>query len=151
MTKRTTGMLAELDSWAQFIFRGFLERLDDVLGENQYIVFEGRRTIETQEAYYAQGRKSLDEVNAQRKRAGLYPLRSDADNYCITWTLRSKHLEGLAMDVLPADGAGRPTWDITHYRRVFEAIRDCGREARLECGADWPPPQTDWPHYQTKG
>jgi peptidoglycan L-alanyl-D-glutamate endopeptidase CwlK len=143
-------MLAELDQSAQPVFREFLERLDKVLGERQYIVFEGRRSLRVQEAYYAQGRKPLDEVNALRRAAGLYLLRSEKDNYEITWSLKSKHIDGLAMDVVPVDGAGNPTWDLAHYRNTFETIRDCGFAAGLVCGADWPAPKTDWPHYELR-
>jgi hypothetical protein len=144
-------MIEELDRRAQPVFTDFLLRLDLYLGENQYIVFEGRRSLKVQQAYYAQGRKALEEVNSLRKQAGLYLLRSEADNYAITWTLKSKHIDGLAMDVLPVDGAGNPTWDLAHYREAFEQIRFCGKEAELVCGADWPSPQTDWPHYEIKG
>jgi len=149
MTERSKRMLSELKGSVQSIFADFLIRLDETLGENQYIVFEGRRSMQTQEAYYAQGRKPLNEVNELRKLAGLYLLRSEKDNYQITWTLKSKHIDGLAMDVLPVDGAGNPSWDLAHYRQQFEQIRNCGRDIGLVCGADWKSPQTDWPHYET--
>jgi peptidoglycan L-alanyl-D-glutamate endopeptidase CwlK len=141
-------MLAELDGGARPPFERFLNLLDETLGESRYTVFEGRRSAVVQEAYYAQGRKPLEEVNALRASAGLYLLRSERDNYVITWTLKSRHIEGLAMDVLPADGAGNPTWDLAHFREAFGVIRDCGREAGLVCGADWP--EADWPHYEIK-
>ena len=141
-------MLGELAEQAKETFRGFLEMLDNTIGEDRYIVFEGLRTVRVQEAYYAQGRKPLDEVNTLRKNAGLYLLRSEKDNYEITWTLKSKHIDGLAMDIVPVDGAGNPTWDIAHYFKVFEAIRDCGRSGGLVCGADWV--QKDWPHYELR-
>jgi len=150
MTDRTKRMISELSPAAQHEFTEFARRLDAMLDDSQYIVYEGRRSVRVQEAYYAQGRKPLEEVNYLRNIAGLYLLRSERDNYVITWTLKSKHIDGLAMDVLPVDGAGNPTWDLTHYLRKFEEIRDCGRAAGLECGADWPAPQTDWPHYELK-
>ena len=148
MTERSRRMLEGLDPAARPKFEEFLKRLDGALGESQYIAHEGRRSKEVQEAYYAQGRETLEKVNELRKAAGLYPLRGEKDNYKITWTLKSKHIDGLAMDVVPADGAGNPTWDLAHFRMEFEDIRDCGRAAGLACGADWPPPQADWPHYE---
>jgi hypothetical protein len=150
MTERSVRMLAELDERARPAFGDFLGRLDADMGDDRYLVYEGRRSAKVQEAYYAQGRESLGVVNALRKAAGLYALRSERDNYKITWTLRSKHIEGLAMDVVPVDGAGNPTWDLAHYRSEFQAIRDRGFEAGLECGADWPESQRDWPHYELK-
>jgi len=143
-------MLSELDPRALPQFKIFLESLDIALGESQYIVFEGRRSVQTQEAYFAQGRKPLEEVNSLRRKAGLYLLRTDKDNYKITWTLGSKHINGLAMDVLPTDGGGSPTWDVAHFNKFFLEIWMCGKNAKLECGADWPSPETDWPHYEFK-
>jgi hypothetical protein len=143
-------MLSELSVRAQGVFEKFLLRLDDALGEERYVVHEARRSVRVQEAYYAQGRSSLDGVNELRKMAGLFLLRSEKDNYKITWSLKSKHIDGLAMDIVPTDGAGNPTWDLGHYWGFFTAIRDCGRTAGLVCGADWPSPQTDWPHYETR-
>jgi hypothetical protein len=146
MTEKSVKKLGELSSAAQPVFREFLNLLDADLGDDRYVVFEGRRTVAVQEAYYAQGKESLEDVNKKRAAAGLYLLRGKGDNYPITWTLQSKHIDGLAMDVVPTDGKGDPTWDFAHYRKTFETIRDCGEKAGLTCGAGWPTP--DWPHYQ---
>jgi hypothetical protein len=143
-------MLMELDPAAQPAFTSFLKRLDEVIDDARYFVFEGRRSASVQEAYYAQGRERVAEVNAKRAAAGLYLLRNEKDNYIITWTLKSKHIDGLAMDVLPADGARNPTWDLAHFFGVFKIIRDCAFASGLVCGADWPSPNTDWPHYELK-
>ena len=149
MTERSKRMLGELDSRARPVFEDFLKRLDEALGDDQYIVFEGRRSILVQEAYFAQGRKPLEEVNRLRGLAGLWLLRSENDNKRqITWTMKSKHIDGLAMDVLPVDGRGNPTWDLAHLLKQFETIRDCGKAAGLICGADWSP--ADWPHYEIR-
>jgi hypothetical protein len=146
MTEQSVKKLEGLSSAAQPVFREFLKLLDADLGDERYVVFEGRRTAAVQEAYYAQGRESLEDVNKKRAAAGLFLLRSEKDNYPITWTLQSKHIDGLAMDVVPADGRGNPSWDLAHYRKTFEIIRDCGKKAGLMCGADWNAP--DWPHYE---
>jgi len=146
MTERSIKKLEGLSSIAQPIFRDFLTLLDAELGEDRYIAYEGRRTIAVQEAYYAQGRESFEDVNKKRTAAGLFLLKSERDNYIITNTLKSKHIDGLAMDVVPTDGAGNPTWDLAHYYKVFVVIRDCAKKAGLTCGADWNPP--DWPHCQ---
>jgi len=148
MTERSKRMLAALDDRARPVFEDFLGRLDTLIGDDQYIVFEGRRAVAVQEAYYAQGREPLEAVNKKRASAGLYLLRSEKDNYVITWTLKSKHIDGLAMDVLPVDGRGNPTWDLAHFQQKFDIIRDCGIKSGLICGADWKP--ADWPHYEIK-
>ena len=148
MTNRSKKMLSELDQKAQPLFMDFLLKLDTVLGDSQYIAHEGRRKIIVQEAYYAQGREKLEAVNEKRAAAGLFLLRSENDNYIITWTLKSRHIDGLAMDIVPVNGKGNPTWDMGHYWNKFVSIRDCGKEAGLICGADWKTP--DWPHYEIK-
>ena len=150
MTGRTKKLISQLDRRAQFAFTRMCKLLDERLGEDGYYIYEGLRTQETQEAYYAQGRESLTSVNEKRVKAGLYLLRNEKQNYKVTWTLKSKHLEGKAMDILPLTAEGNPTWDLAHYRAQFEIIRDCGRNAGLECGADWEEANRDWPHYQIK-
>jgi peptidoglycan L-alanyl-D-glutamate endopeptidase CwlK len=150
MTERSRKMIGLLKPEARRRFTAMCETLDRNLGDDAYIIFEGLRTEKTQSAYFAQGRAPLEEVNKARKAAGLYLLTSEKQNYTITWTMKSRHLEGLAMDILPARPDGEPTWDLAHYRRQFEIIRNAGREAGLECGADWPEAQRDWPHYEVK-
>jgi peptidoglycan L-alanyl-D-glutamate endopeptidase CwlK len=150
MTERSKRMTALLKPGAQQRFTAMCEALDQSLGDDAYIVFEGVRTEKVQAAYFAQGREPLEAVNRARKDAGLYLLASEKQNYKITWTMKSKHLEGLAMDILPAKPNGEPTWDLAHYRKQFELIRDAGRAAGLACGADWPETQRDWPHYEVK-
>jgi peptidoglycan L-alanyl-D-glutamate endopeptidase CwlK len=150
MTERSKRMIGFLAPEARQRFTIMCETLDQSLGDDAYIIFEGIRTEEVQAAYFAQGREPLETVNLARKAAGLYLLTSEKQNYKITWTMKSKHLKRLAMDILPVMANGEPTWDLAHYRRQFECIRDAGRAAGLECGADWPEKQRDWPHYEVK-
>jgi peptidoglycan L-alanyl-D-glutamate endopeptidase CwlK len=150
MTERSIKMITLLKPKAREQFTVMCKILDKTLGDDAYIIFEGVRIEKVQAAYFAQGREPLEAVNRARKEAGLYLLTSEKQNYKITWTMRSKHLEGLAMDILPAQPNGESTWDLAHYRKQFELIRDAGREAGLVCGADWPEAQRDWPHYEVK-
>ena len=150
MTERTIRMLRELDKRAQPVFEQFLNLVDENLGETQYNLFEGRRSVATQRAYFAQGRESFEEVNRLRAAAGLWLYTNpNAQLRIITWTMQSKHIDGLAIDVLPVDGRGNPTWDLAHFRREFEIIRNCGRSVGLICGADWAA-TPDWPHYEIR-
>ncbi len=64
-------------------------------------VIETLRTIEVQTAYYAQGRKPLDEVNALRRKAGLWEITEAANKKTITNTMASNHLKGKAIDIAP--------------------------------------------------
>ena len=63
-------------------------------------ISEGVRTLAKQTAYYAQGRKSLEIVNSLRKQAGLPPIK-ESENKAVTATMKSKHLEGKAVDLVP--------------------------------------------------
>jgi hypothetical protein len=89
-------MIALLKPEAEKLFTAMCETLDRTIGEDAYIVFEGLRTRAIQAAYYAQGREPLEAVNMKRKAAGLYLLTAEKQNYKITWTMNSKHLERYA-------------------------------------------------------
>ena len=52
------------------------------------------RTLAQQTALYAQGRQSLDDVNALRVTAGMTPSLTDSQNKEVTWTMNSKHVVG---------------------------------------------------------
>lgn len=49
------------------------------------------RSIQEQEALYAQGRESLEKVNELRKEVGLWTIK-EKENRKVTWTLKSKHI-----------------------------------------------------------
>jgi hypothetical protein len=70
------------------------------------LVIETNRTQAVQDAYYAQGRKLISEVNALRKRAGLYLIK-ERKNRVITKARVSNHTGGCALDVCP-EVPGRP-------------------------------------------
>ncbi|MGL4982988.1 MAG: M15 family metallopeptidase [Treponemataceae bacterium] len=76
----------------------------------KYAVVETKRSTQTQEAYYAQGRKTLEQVNHLRKQVGLW-LITDAENKkTITQTLKSRHLSGNAIDLCPVKD-GKLWWN----------------------------------------
>lgn len=71
--------------------------------------------------------------------------------------LISMHQAGLAVDVVPLNSRGEPTWDYIAFADAYKKIAKIGRDMGLECGADWTPldPATglgwDPPHYEMKG
>ena len=133
----------------------FLRKLD---AEGlRYSVLETLRSPEVQAAYYAQGRKPLEEINALRKRAGLYPLTEVEGKRIVTKTMRSVHLTGKAADIAPVMG-GKIPWNIRsrEIAGLWLAFGRLGREAGLEWGGSWPPLDVygigwDAPHYQLSG
>jgi peptidoglycan LD-endopeptidase CwlK len=109
-------------------------------------VNETLRTPETQAAYYAQGREPVDAVNAKRRGAGLW-LITQAENRVITQTLKSKHLEGKAIDLVPMAADGGPNWgaDKREYLKIADVVKLFG----FDWGGDWAG-SWDKPHFQIK-
>ena len=145
-------MIEMLDVKIRPQVKQFLHELDS-LGI-AYKVLETRRTVETQEAYYAQGRYPLEVVNAKRKRAGLYLITEKENKNKITWTMKSKHLDGLAIDIVPVIG-GKIPWAITDAKVAAAWLRmgEIGEKCGLLWGGRWTPTDKfgcgrDCPHYE---
>jgi hypothetical protein len=123
--------LDDLDPTFLAQVRPFLAALD--AAGIKYSVTETRRSFADQKHYFKVGTSKCD---------GLVKL--------------SLHQAGLAIDVVPVDAGGNPSWDyvgrLADYRRIAEIARANG----LESGQDWTPldPKTglgwDPPHYQMK-
>jgi peptidoglycan LD-endopeptidase CwlK len=113
----------------------------------RFYVSETRRTREVQAAYFAQGRQPLAQVNALRSIAGLWPITEKENAKQITQTLKSKHIDGKAIDICPADKAGGPLWNApkTEYQKIAVVMKSVG----FEWGGDWKGFE-DCPHYQIK-
>ncbi len=115
------------------------------------------RTRAEQEAFFAQGRETLPEVNAKRMTAGMTALRDESENYVVTQTLNSRHFpdsqgKSRAFDIVVLRGNKTPCWDVKFdgdgdsvpdYIEAAEIGRRCG----LEAGAFWQGFR-DYPHYQ---
>jgi peptidoglycan LD-endopeptidase CwlK len=116
------------------------------------------RTKEEQAALYAQGRKSLAEVNALRATAGLRPIGNAENSYTVTkcngirivsgGTGISQHQLGTALDVVPLGPRG-PVWPSASDPR-WEQIAQSFKAQGFEWGGDWTSFQ-DLPHYQIGG
>lgn len=83
-------------------------------------VIEGMRTPERQAQLYAQGRTTPGPV--------------------VTWTLRSKHLDGKAIDLGPLDDKGQIAWNnrelfVEMSSLMFAAAKELG--VKIRWGADW--------------
>ena len=135
--------------------RGFLSLIDGG------IPFSVRRTLSTtdeQYAYWLQGRATLEMVNAARVFAYMRPLLPAENTYTVTRcdgkTIRSKHQSGRAIDIVPKDEMGYPTWDYGNYAKQYRQIAQAMKDADFKCGADWPPFDKktglgwDPPHYE---
>lgn len=94
-------------------------------------IIETYRTGLVQTAYYAQGRKNLNEVNVMRTGAGLKIITAEENKHIITNTTagKSKHNLGEAFDVVPLVN-GKPCWNNSV---LFNKIGRIG----VKCGLRW--------------
>ena len=103
-----------------------------------FTVVEGLRTRARQAELYAQGRTK--------------PGRK------VTWTMASKHIEGLAVDLAPVAAGGAITWeDFAGFAAIAKAMMQAAGEqgVALRWGADWDRDgrprekgETDSPHFE---
>lgn len=103
----------------------------------QMILAETYRPTAVQRAYYAQGRESLQRVNALRKEVGLAALK-ERENRIITRMIpgKSKHniKPSLAMDIMLYEN-GKPVNDLAWYRKMADMAQE--KDARVRWGGDW--------------
>jgi peptidoglycan LD-endopeptidase CwlK len=103
------------------------------------LVTEGLRSKERQAALYAQGRTAPGKV--------------------VTWTLKSKHIDGLAVDVVPYINKTIPWDDFLLFCVLGEAMMEAAKAegVSLRWGYDWDGDgvlrekgETDGPHFEIK-
>jgi hypothetical protein len=119
----------------------------------QFYIVETLRTQAVQDAYYAQGRSSLEEINRLRKIAGLYLIEAAEAKKIITQVRYSRHQDGEAGDIVPVLNRKIP-WNITSENaELWLTFGRLGQEAGLHWGGTWEPLDRfgigwDAPHYQ---
>lgn len=86
------------------------------ISEVDFMVIEGRRTVERQRELYNQGRTTPGKI--------------------VTWTMLSKHLLGHAVDLLPAPYDWK---DLKNFDAVAKAMFRASKElgVSIRWGADW--------------
>ena len=114
------------------------------LGVTAVAISETKRDLAVQMAYYSRSRmRDINDVKKMYKAAGLY---IPTDQECVTpntWTLSSKHLEGMAVDFVPVKD-GKLWW--TAPVTVWEEMGRIGKECGLNWGGDWK--TKDCPHFE---
>ena len=85
----------------------------------EFMVVEGLRTKQRQQQLYAQGRTSKGPI--------------------VTWTLNSKHIDGLAVDLAPVVNGNIDWNDSKKFDAIAKAMFMAAAEAKvlLRWGADW--------------
>lgn len=119
------------------------------LGVSRIIVVEGVRELARQMAYYSRGRMKTPDVQAMYLAAGLHKLTDTEAQTQITWTLKSRHLDGKAVDLAPSQDGKIIWW--TAPNAVWERMGLIGQSFGLEWGGTWPQKQKDCPHFQMQG
>lgn len=108
------------------------------ISEVDFMVVEGLRTLKRQEELYAQGRTKPGKI--------------------VTWTMKSKHIEGLAVDIAPINSDGQIAWnDLKKFDKMAEAMFKASKELNINIrwGRDWDMDgirgekgETDSPHFE---
>jgi len=125
--------------------------------QSDILVTEGYRSKEVQEAYYAQGRKSLTEVNALRKKAGLYEIDAKS-NFIVSWALpcESPHQHYAAFDVYLMTKDGKKLESdknrLANFYDIMKKLALSDKYAqKIELGLFWQKyGQLDPPHVELK-
>jgi len=110
-----------------------------VAESHNILVIEGVRTQERQDALYAQGRTKPGPI--------------------VTWTKDSKHIQGLAVDVVKLKGTSIDWNDVKSFEELGKIMLDTAKElgVSLRWGYDWDSDgklrekgENDGPHFQLK-
>ncbi len=110
-----------------------------------FIVVQTLRTAAEELAYFAQGRKTLDEVNRLRADAGLGPITCEENEHIVTRVMTSIHEFGCAFDVAIVKD-GRVDWNDIPAYKVAGAI---GESLGLRWGGRFS--FRDWGHFEYTG
>ena len=103
-----------------------------------FAVIEGFRTLARQQELYSQGRTMPGKI--------------------VTWTMKSKHLDGSAVDIAPVDTKGKILWEDVHvFEHIATAMFTAAHELSIPVrwGADWDQDgnprergESDSPHWE---
>jgi hypothetical protein len=110
----------------------------------QVIVLETRRDLCVQMAYASRGRMPPEWVRRYFAAAGLWTPTDAECGRASTWTLQSKHLEGLAFDAAPSRDGKSADW--TAPAEVWERMAMIAEEHGLAAGRRWK--NQDSPHFE---
>lgn len=114
--------ISDLIPEMQPLFYKFKDAMDE--SGIDFIVTCTTRTQAEQDALYEQG----------RSRPGLV----------VTWTHKSKHIEGKAFDIVLMEN-GKPDWNISHPN--WTKAVEIGRSVGLIAGGAWAKSK-DFPHFE---
>lgn len=112
-----------------------------------FSITQGLRTLDEQKRLYGKGR-----TPAQCRAAGVPESYARPGEKQVTWTLKSNHLSGNAIDVAPFV-AGKLEYDdsgkLGLWPKIAKAFKDAAKElgVSIEWGGDWTKTK-DRPHFE---
>ena len=118
------------------------------MGVDGISVSETMRHLSTQMAYYSRGRMAIQDVKAMYEAAGLWNISSVEATKMITWTLKSNHILGRAVDLVPTRH-GAVWWMAPE--QVWTRMGEIGEKHGMSWGGRWPDKKKDSPHFEDKG
>lgn len=113
------------------------------MGVEAIAISETKRSLVTQMAYYSRGRMDPEDVKKMYAAAGLYDISTEEAKTPNTWTLKSKHIDGLAIDLVPVKD-GKYWWTAPYL--VWERMGEIGESVGLSWGGRWK--TADCPHFE---
>ena len=135
-------LLNEVDPAIKAPLTAALDELSD--SRIEFYLSEGRRTLLTQCLYALQGRLGeipFSDLEWACKQAGIRAPGTGK----ITWTLRSRHFDGRAVDIVPVRD-GKVLWEYQGNQARYDAIARVMKEHGFTWGGDWK--EKDYPHYE---
>lgn len=120
--------------------------LADVRGHGKgVLVTQVKRSVRTQRAYYAKGRSDAELRAVKFTTAQIKQARADGGSASlkpVTWSMASKHLKGMAADLVPVNDGVVDWGDSAGFALIGKAARAHG----LVWGGDWH--KKDTPHVE---
>lgn len=127
-----------------------LERLN---GVDKRLVAVVKRAIEISTVDFT----VIEGVRTKQRQAELYAQGRTAPGPVVTWTMQSKHIQGLAVDLCPFVD-GKIDWNTrAHFNSISSAMFLAAEElgVKIRWGADWnqngkpfEKGETDSPHFE---
>jgi peptidoglycan L-alanyl-D-glutamate endopeptidase CwlK len=151
--------IEDLTPKMQLFFSQFKAKME--AAKIPFIVTCTARSVKEQQALYAQGRETLEDVNVLRKMAGLPPISEAENKYKVTWTFASKHIVDLEDGNLDNDKSrafdiaitkdGKAIWDVKvnvnkNDEPDYIEAGKIGESVGLKWGGRFKSP--DYPHFE---
>ena len=127
--------------------------LDRLSGVNTRLVSVAHRALELSTVDFT----VVEGLRSKQRQAQLYAQGRTTAGKIVTWTLKSKHIDGLAVDLAPITD-GKIDWnDLAKFDAIGAAMKKAAAEmgVTIRWGADWDRDgklrekgESDSPHFE---